>query len=131
MLRASFKTEPGMKHGGNMSLRKAMLTQDSRHTLLWCVCQVLFGLVGLFRFPSVLSFRTFLSSVVFTTYVQWLLGLRLTTWRRLVYQQTRTVQRSWFRKATSASCEPYDHISSHEHAWLKSCKAQDCTSLCP
>ena len=25
----------------------------------------------------------------------------------------------------------HDHISSREHAWLKSCKAQDCTSLCP
>ena len=24
-----------------------------------------------------------------------------------------------------------DHISSREHAWLKSCKAQDCTPLCP
>ena len=25
----------------------------------------------------------------------------------------------------------HDHISSREHAWLKSCKAQDCTYLCP
>ena len=25
----------------------------------------------------------------------------------------------------------HDHISSREHARLKSCKAQDCTSLCP
>ena len=25
----------------------------------------------------------------------------------------------------------HDHISSGEHAWLKSWKAQDCTSLCP
>ena len=25
----------------------------------------------------------------------------------------------------------HDHISSREHAWLESCKAQDCTSLCP
>ena len=24
-----------------------------------------------------------------------------------------------------------DHVSSREHAWLKSCKAQDCTSVCP
>ena len=44
---------------------------------------------------------------------------------------------------TDAACEQYthkystyrvaqhDHISSREHAWLKSCKAQDCTCLCP
>ena len=25
----------------------------------------------------------------------------------------------------------HEHISSREHAWLKSWKAQDCTSLCP
>ena len=25
----------------------------------------------------------------------------------------------------------HDHISSREHAWVKSWKAQDCTSLCP
>ena len=29
------------------------------------------------------------------------------------------------------SCTQHNHISSREHAWLKSCKAEDCTSLCP
>ena len=32
---------------------------------------------------------------------------------------------------TNTAVAQHDHISSREHAWLKSCKAQDCTSLCP
>ena len=31
----------------------------------------------------------------------------------------------------TARVAQHDHISPREHAWLKSCTAQDCTSLCP
>ena len=42
-----------------------------------------------------------------------------------VYCEQNTHKYSTYRVAQ------HDHISSREHAWPKSCQAQDCTSLCP
>ena len=46
-------------------------------------------------------------------------------------QPTDGVCEQYTHKYSTHRVAQHDHISSREHAWLKSCKAQDCTSLCP
>ena len=44
---------------------------------------------------------------------------------------TITICEQYTHKYSTYRVAQHDHISSREHAWLKSWKAQDCTSLCP
>ena len=46
-------------------------------------------------------------------------------------QTTNSVCEQNSHSNSTYSVAPHDHISSREHTWLESCKAQDCTSLCP
>ena len=90
----------------------------------------------------------FLAAQEFLRWIQELGGGRsgLTDWRaaeiskeggRNAAPPTRCEQNthsnSMYRCAqcVTTHTEQIDHISSREHAWLKSWKAQDCTSLCP
>ena len=41
-----------------------------------------------------------------------------------------TLGEQYTHKYSTYRVAQHDHISSREHAWLKSWKAQDCTSLC-
>ena len=45
--------------------------------------------------------------------------------------QFRSLCEQYTHKYSTYRVAQRDHISSREHAWLKSWKAQDCTSLCP
>ena len=56
------------------------------------------------------------------------LGQFSVAWRKTSSQPTRDVNSTPTKYSTYRVAQ-HDHISSREHAWLKSCKAQDCTSL--
>ena len=50
---------------------------------------------------------------------------------RFCQQNTHSNSMNRCAQCATTRTEQIDHISSREHAWLKSWKAQDCTSLCP
>ena len=57
------------------------------------------------------------------------LGQVSLAWRKTSSQPTGSCEQ-YTHKYSTYRVAQHDYISSREHAWLKSCKAQDCTSLC-
>ena len=52
------------------------------------------------------------------------------SFRALDVTRSKCVAEQYTHKYSTYRVAQIDHISSREHAWLKSWKAQDCTSLC-
>ena len=58
------------------------------------------------------------------------LGQVSVAWRKTSSQPTGSVNSTPTNTARTELPAQHDHMSPREHDWLKSCKAQDCTSLC-
>ena len=58
------------------------------------------------------------------------LGQVSVAWRKTSSQPTGSVNSTPTTTARTELPAQHDHMSPREHDWLKSCKAQDCTSLC-